>query len=115
MSPREYESLHKYVLSRSRVLRRRAPSVLTVEKYAESGSDDAPTKPKGKGKGKDASSVGSGGRGDSYNARAVRHALRVFVATNLGMKAYDMVMSRIKGQKPYVLYPPWLVDSVTND
>ncbi|KAK7964507.1 hypothetical protein PG988_011481 [Apiospora saccharicola] len=100
MSPREYESLHKYVLSRSRVLRRRAPSVLAVEKYAESGNDDAVAKPKGKGKGKDASSVGGGGRGDSYNARAVRHALRVFVATNLGMKAYDMVMSRIKGQKP---------------
>lgn len=103
MSPREYESLHKYVLSRSRVLRRRAPSVQAVEKYVEGGSDDA-ARPKGKGQGKDAS-AGSGGRGDSYNARAVRHALRIFVATNLGMKAYDMIMARIKGQKPYVCSP----------
>ncbi|KAK7959959.1 uncharacterized protein PG986_004813 [Apiospora aurea] len=102
MSPREYESLHKYVLSRSRVLRRRAPSVLAVEKFSESGSggDDVSRGGKAnKGKGKDASAAG-GSRGDSYNARAVRHALRVFVATNLGMKAYDMVMSRVKGQKP---------------
>ncbi|KAK7995691.1 hypothetical protein PG990_014464 [Apiospora arundinis] len=96
MSPSEYESLHKYVLSRSRVLRRRAPSVLAVEKYAEGGGD--PAKGKLKGKGKDAS-PGGGSRGDSYNARAVRHALRVFVATNLGMKLYDMVMARVKGQK----------------
>ncbi|KAK7993190.1 actin [Apiospora arundinis] len=96
MSPSEYESLHKYVLSRSRVLRRRAPSVLAVEKYAEGGGD--PAKGKLKGRGKDAS-PGGGNRGDSYNARAVRHALRVFVATNLGMKLYDMVMARVKGQK----------------
>ncbi|KAK8116534.1 uncharacterized protein PG998_004815 [Apiospora kogelbergensis] len=50
MSPREYESLHKYVLSRSRVLRRRAPSVMAVEKYAESSGDAAKGKSKTLGK-----------------------------------------------------------------
>lgn len=63
--------------------------------------------PKGKGKGKgkeketDASQHGDdvGPRGgDTYNARAIRHALRVFVATGIGAKAVEMVLARIKGQ-----------------
>lgn len=75
---------------------------MAVEKYAESSGDAA--KGKSKTLGKDASASG-GSRGDSYNARAVRHALRVFIATNLGMKLYDMVMARVKGQKEYVVFP----------
>ncbi|KJZ71662.1 hypothetical protein HIM_08974 [Hirsutella minnesotensis 3608] len=57
ISAREYAVLHKYILSRSRVLRRSAPGPATVDKaLARPGGDD-------------------------YNARAVRHALRVFAAT----------------------------------
>ena len=32
---------------------------------------------------------------DDYNARAVRHALRVFVATWVGMKGWDAVAKRM--------------------
>lgn len=72
ISAREYAALHKYVLSRSRVLRRATPSPGTVEKaiQPEKGRDD-------------------------YNARAVRHALRVFVTTWLGMKGWDAVAKRM--------------------
>lgn len=55
----------------------------------------------GKGKNKedevvqDASSKG----GDTFNARAIRHALRVFIGTGLGMKAYEVAMARLKGGK----------------
>ena len=72
ISAREYASLHKYVLSRSRVLRRATPSVSSVEKalQPEKGRDD-------------------------YNARAVRHALRVFVTTWLGMKGWDAISKRM--------------------
>ncbi|KAI1856069.1 hypothetical protein JX265_011966 [Neoarthrinium moseri] len=101
ISAREYESLHKYVLSRSRLLRRKAPSVHAVEKYMDGGGgreqDLGKTKAKGKGRADGASSGGS--RGDTYNARAIRHALRLFVATGIGMKAYEIIIARVKGQK----------------
>jgi hypothetical protein len=32
--------------------------------------------------------------GDDYNAKAVRHSLRVFTATWIGMKAWDTIMRR---------------------
>ncbi|KAI0855720.1 hypothetical protein F4860DRAFT_448462 [Xylaria cubensis] len=112
ISAREYETLHKYVISRSRVLRKRAPTVNTVEKYMN-GSDsnrrasvsrDAATKGKDKGKGKENAAPGSlaprgGGSGDSYNARAIRHALRIFVATGIGAKAFEIILARVKGQQ----------------
>lgn len=72
ISPREYAALHKYILSKSRALRRAAPSPGSVEKALQ------PRK----------------GR-DDYNAKAVRHALRVFTATWIGMKAWDAIMRRL--------------------
>ncbi|ORY63853.1 uncharacterized protein BCR38DRAFT_465968 [Pseudomassariella vexata] len=94
ISAREYEVLHKYVLSRSRVLRRRAPSINAMQKYMDGRDGDTS---KGTGKGNEAvGSAGSGG--DTYNARAIRHALRVFIATGLGTKAYEIIMARLKGQ-----------------
>lgn len=100
ISAREYESLHKYVLSRSRLVRRKVPSVNTVETYLGGGKDGA----KGKGKQREDSSASNGGGGDTYNARAIRHALRVFIATGLGMKAYNVILGRIKGQKEYAVH-----------
>ncbi|KAI1333508.1 hypothetical protein F5Y15DRAFT_404936 [Xylariaceae sp. FL0016] len=99
ISAREYETLHRYVLSRSRLLRRRAPSVNAVEKYmdgssARRGSIGDRDAVKGKGK-----APASGRGGDSYNARAIRHALRVFVATGIAAKAYESVVGRLKGQQ----------------
>ncbi|KAM0556979.1 hypothetical protein ACHAPJ_005658 [Fusarium lateritium] len=72
ISAHEYASLHKYILSRSRVLRRSTPTPNRVEKALQP--------PKG---------------GDDYNARTVRHALRVFVMTFLGMKGWDAVAKRM--------------------
>ncbi|TGJ80077.1 hypothetical protein E0Z10_g8686 [Xylaria hypoxylon] len=112
ISAREYETLHKYVISRSRILRKRAPTVNTVEKYINGensrrgsvGRDVA--KGKGKGKGKEKATPpslgpreGAGGKADNYNARAIRHALRVFIATGIGAKVYEILLARIKGQK----------------
>ncbi|KAI0129813.1 hypothetical protein BJ170DRAFT_617682 [Xylariales sp. AK1849] len=102
ISAREYDSLHKYVISRSRLLKRRAPSANAVEKYMNGGN---PTREidgrvaKGKGKARDGGAGSAGNRGDTYNARAIRHALRVFVATGLGMKVYEVLMARLKGEK----------------
>lgn len=79
ISAREYATLHRYVLSRSRVLRRAAPSPGSVEKALQ---------PKRKGE-------------SDYNARAVRHALRVFVTTWLGLKGWEEVSKRM-GNAEYV-------------
>ncbi|KAI1323106.1 hypothetical protein F5Y16DRAFT_384678 [Xylariaceae sp. FL0255] len=110
ISAREYETLHKYVLSRSRLLRKRAPSVNAVEKYMDGGESSSGSGSsisrrrsdisKGKGKGK-AVPVSSSvpGKGDSHNVRAIRHALRIFVATGISAKTYELVLARIKGQK----------------
>lgn len=76
VSAREYAALHKYILSRSRALRRAAPTPASVDKAL---------RPK-KG-------------GDDYNARAVRHALRVFAVTWLGMKGWEAVARRMKNKE----------------
>ncbi|WXC58671.1 hypothetical protein SNK03_004572 [Fusarium graminearum] len=72
ISAHEYAALHKYIISRSRVLRRSTPTPNRVEKALKP--------PKG---------------GDDYNARTIRHALRVFVMTFLGMKGWDAVAKRM--------------------
>lgn len=77
ISPREYAALHKYVLSKSRALRRATPSPSSVEKALQ------PRK-----------------GGDDYNAKAVRHSLRVFTATWIGMKAWDAIMRRLGNKEP---------------
>src|SRR3569833_2671378 len=110
MSAREYAALHKYILSRSRVLRKRAPSDDTVNRIM---NGDRPASRRGsledKGKGKmkdqDAKKVdGAGGRGglvgaDDFNARAVRHSIRVFLATGIGLKLWSVGMRRLTGNK----------------
>lgn len=103
VSAREYESLHKYVLSRSRLLRKRAPTVGAVEKYMNGATDDG-ARGKGKGKGRatssDSSSAPPSPKGaDTYNVRAVRHALRLFITTGLGLKLYNVIVARLRGQK----------------
>lgn len=104
ISAREYEKLHKYVLSKSRVLKKRMPTVNAVETYMEGassrrGSITRRDVPKGKGKEKDVPEEPNRKGGDTFNARAIRHALRVFIATGLGMQAYEVAMARLKGSK----------------
>ncbi|KAM0586188.1 hypothetical protein ACHAP6_005551 [Verticillium nonalfalfae] len=86
ISAREYATLHKYVISRSRVLRRTAPSVATVEKIVDG---DKPGR-------RPSHAVPPS---DSYNTRAIRDALRLFVGTAAGMKTYDVLMKRVLGKR----------------
>jgi len=73
ISAKEYETLHKYIISRSKVLRRNAPSVAKVEKLVErQGRDD-------------------------YNAAAVRASLRVFLTTSAALKAWAVIKQRFLG------------------
>ena len=114
ISAREYETLHKYVLSKSRLLKKRMPSVNAVEDYMvgttaadtrrssvsrRDNSDLGEARGKGKGKAKDVAKSPSKKGADTFNARAIRHALRVFIATGLGMKAYEVASARLKGGK----------------
>ncbi|PMD48296.1 hypothetical protein L207DRAFT_627042 [Hyaloscypha variabilis F] len=73
ISAKEYETLHKYIISRSKVLKRNAPSPAKVEKLVERpGRDD-------------------------YNAAAVRDSLRVFLATAAGLKAWAVIRENLLG------------------
>jgi hypothetical protein len=75
ISATEYETLHKYIISRSKVLKRNAPTVAKVERLVErQGRDD-------------------------YNASAVRAASRVFVATAAALKLYGLLMERVLGRE----------------
>ena len=120
ISAREYALLHRYVLSRSRLLKSRTPSVATVHgimsgsrprrarELSLGGSD------KGKGKSKESaqspSRAGTEARKsqegvtaaseptDDFNSRAIRHSIRVFVATGTLMKLWDVVSRRLMGR-----------------
>jgi hypothetical protein len=56
---------------------------------------------KGKGKGKESEDERAVAmrRDDDYNARAIRHSIRVFVATGTLMKLWGMVSARLMGKK----------------
>lgn len=110
ISAREYALLHRYVLSRSRQLRRRAPSVESVNRLMN--GDAAKKKKKGKAvegaigvadvantsAGVDASPAAMVAAAD-YNARAVRHSLRVFGVTAVGLKLWEIVAARVLGRQ----------------
>ena len=106
VSAREYAALHKYIISKSKALDRRAPSVDRVNRVMN--GDRPPKSRRGsaevsKGKGREAemaketavSIVGA----DDFNARAVRHSVRVFIATGVAMKLWTAVMKRLVGSK----------------
>lgn len=109
ISAREYATLHKYVISRSRALKKHAPAVGTVQRIIDGprGRTQSANKvAQGKGKGKEgdgederAAAVHSA---QEYNARAVRHSIRVFVATGALMKLWEVVSARVLGKKEYV-------------
>src|SRR4051812_22031805 len=75
ISAKEYDTLHRYIISRSKVLKRNAPTVSRVEKLVERpGRDD-------------------------YNAAAVRASLRVFVATGAALKLWRIIGERFLGRQ----------------
>lgn len=80
ISAKEYQVLHKYIISRSKVLKRNTPTVSQVEKLV-----DRP------------------GR-DDHNAAAVRASLRVFLATSASLKAWAVIKRSLFKAKPeYVI------------
>ncbi|KAI9827850.1 MAG: hypothetical protein M1832_004339 [Thelocarpon impressellum] len=68
VSAKEYELLHRYLLSRAPALRARAPSVARYESVVGAKSD--------------------------HNAAAVRAAVRVFVGSQAGLKLWQVVSRR---------------------
>src|SRR4051812_49152897 len=75
ISAKEYETLHRYIISRSKVLKRNAPTVARVEKLVERpGRDD-------------------------HNIAAVRASLRVFLATAAGLRAWEVIKKRLLGRR----------------
>jgi hypothetical protein len=68
ISPREYELLHQYLLSRAPAVKKRT---LPPKKY-------------------DAIAKG----GDDYNAAAIRASLRLAVVTFSGLKAWDLLSAK---------------------
>lgn len=117
ISAREYALLHRYVLSRSRQLKKRVPSVETVNRIMNGDNPGARAGRSKKGKEKESgdgllgpADVGSTSAGvhagagamvgaDDYNARAVRHSLRVFGTTAAALKVWGIVAERLLGQK----------------
>lgn len=77
ISAREYATLHKYIISRSKTLRRSAPTPASVDKALQ---------PKKQG-------------GDDYNAKTVRHALRVFAVTMMGMKGWEAISKKLRDKR----------------
>lgn len=70
ISAKEYESLHRYIISRSKILKKNAPTIPQVEKLVERpGRDD-------------------------FNTAAVRASLRVFIATGAGLKVWAAISEK---------------------
>jgi len=119
ISAREYSLLHRYVLSRSRLLKRRVPAVETVHRVMDGqpynrargqfpsatdrcNADDmsqsmgrAPRSPSGGAVAGGQRESVAGPAGDDYNARAIRHSIRVFVATGAAMKLWALLSNRL--------------------
>lgn len=70
VSPREYELLHQYLLSRAPIVRKRAPLPRRYDSVSK-GTDD-------------------------YNAAAIRASLRLAVLTFSGLKAWELIVNKLK-------------------
>lgn len=115
ISAREYGLLHRYVLSRSRAIKKRVPTVDAVQRIMDGRPnsraraqemDTAKGRTKQKSRDVDRAegsvlSIPEGHEGsvpgDDYNARAIRHSIRVFVATGALMKTWGIVSARLMG------------------
>lgn len=111
ISAREYALLHKYVLSRNRQVKKRVPSVEVVNRIMN-GVDAraAGATTRASPADMDVADVASTSAGldagagamlgaDDFNARAVRHSLRIFGVTAVGMKLYGLAMQKFGGMK----------------
>ena len=77
ISPREYELLHQYLISRApEQVRKRTPNPPRYENITKTGSES----------------------GD-YNVSAVRAAYRVFVGTYVGLKSWEVIMGKFTNRR----------------
>ena len=86
ISAKEYKTLHKYIISRSKLLRHNAPTVSRVEKLVEPSSSSI-------------TGSGSSKGGSDYNIAAVRATLRLFIVSVAGLQAWEAVKKRIAGNQ----------------
>lgn len=126
ISAREYALLHKYVISRSRVLKKRAPTVDTVQRIMDGTSASAHRgrahsmskgvdRRKGKGKEGDGDKAPLvGGGTDDYNARAVRHSIRVFIATGALVKLWEVASARLLGKRKEYARPNYSISNAAS-
>jgi len=77
ISPREYELLHQYLISRApKQVQKRTPDPPRYEKIIKSGT-----------------------QGGDYNVAAVRAAFRVFAAAYVGLKSWEVVMEKLASRQ----------------
>lgn len=77
ISPREYELLHQYLISKApERVQKRTPNPTRYEKITKSASDT----------------------GD-YNVATLRAALRLFAGTYAGLKVWELVLRQIASRK----------------
>jgi hypothetical protein len=69
LSPKEYKALHKYLLTKTPVVRKRVPP---PHKYEKSVKDT-----------------------EDYNAAAIRASLRVFGTTLAGLKLWELITTKV--------------------
>lgn len=92
------------------MLRRNAPAVETVARMVNGPASGKTTarveggSRKGEVRGADKNKPEKGAVDplapvNDYNVRAVRHSIRVFVATSIAMKAWGMIAKRLMGAK----------------
>ncbi|KAF2747273.1 hypothetical protein M011DRAFT_423621 [Sporormia fimetaria CBS 119925] len=74
LSPREYQLLHQYLLSRAPAVRKRTPAPRRYDAVSK-GTDD-------------------------YNAAAVRTSLRLAVVTFSGLKTWELITTKVLGRSP---------------
>lgn len=78
ISPREYELLHAYLISRAPTkIQKQTPEPKRYEKIVKS----------------------QGGESGDYNAASLRAAIRVFVAAYTGLKAYEVVIEKVTSRR----------------
>ncbi|KUI53025.1 hypothetical protein VP1G_00536 [Cytospora mali] len=110
VSAREYALLHRYILSRSRQIKKRVPTVENVNRIMNGGGgvsekargkrkENEPSGPAGGSVTGGSASAGALEGADDYKARAVRHSVRVFLGTAAAMKAWSIVATRLMGKK----------------
>lgn len=90
-------------MSKSRLVRRNVPAVATVERILD-GSERAPPSGEKTPKTEPASFMDGNGA-DTYNARAIRDSIRVFVATGALLKLWTIVSTRFNLKQKGPIFP----------